>query len=303
MKEIVKITIGLAITCLVASIILGAVFISTENARKYNAHVREQETMRALLGYGIHNPAPSDLVFYAIYRYTIQAPNSQHVGYVLPVWGKNQTAYNLLLLNLDGSLAGRYPVSIPPNKVDDEFERTDALKKSLRDMAFSYADSMVVAVKGGKRVAYIIPGKFPGFKTFIQVMLAVGPAFRVLGLEILESEEDPGLGGEIEQDYFKNQFTGKRFERLKSLKVVKAPMPERYRLYLERNKYEETILSKTEIEKIRQIYRDADIYAITGATISSKAVTDGVRAMVKKFAYRIQALDAVITQENIAVLF
>ena len=303
MKEIVKITIGLATTCLVAGIILGAVFISTEKARKHNAHLREQETMREILGYDIHNPAPSDLMFREIYRYTVQDSNSQCIGYLLPVWEEKQTAYNLLLLNLDGSLAGRYTVSIPPDKVNDEFERGLALKKSLRNMAFSYADSMVVALKGGKRVAYIIPGKFSGFKTFIQVMLAVDPAFHVLGLEILESEEDPGLGGEIEQDYFKNQFTGKSFERLKSLKVVKAPMPERYRLYLERKKYEETVLSKTEIERIRHLYRDADIYAITGATISSKAVTNGVQAMVTKFAYRIRTLDKIIAQENIAVSF
>lgn len=303
MKETVKITFGLAITCVIAGVILGAVFIGTENAKRYNAAVREQETMRELLGYSIHNPAPPDLVFYSIYRYTAQGPDTQYIGYLLPVWEEKETAYKLLLLNLDGSPAGRYTVSIPPDKVDDEFERADALKETLRNMEFSYADSMIIAVKGGKRVAYIIPSKFPGFKTFIQVMLAVSPTFRILGLEILESEEDPGLGGEIEQDYFKNQFIGKRFERLKSLKVIKKPMPALYRRYLERDKYGESILSKTEIEKIRQVYRDADIYAITGATISSKAVTNGVRAMVTKFAYRIRALDTVIAQENIPVLF
>jgi electron transport complex protein RnfG len=242
-------------------------------------------------------------VFYGIYRYIVQGPDSQYIGYLLPVWEEKQGAYNLLLLNLDGSPAGRYTVSISPDKVADELERADALTQSLRNMVFSYADSMVIAVKGGKRVAYIIPGKFPGFKTFIQVMLAVDTTFRILGLEILEAEEDPGLGGEIKRDYFKNQFVGKRFERIKSLKVVKTPMPERYRLYLERNKYEETVLSKTEIQRIRQMYQDDDIYAITGATISSKAVTRGVRTMVKKFAYRIRALDKVIAQKNIEVLF
>lgn len=303
MKDIIKITIGLTITCLVAGIFLGAVYISTENAKRYNAHAREQETMRELLGYGFHNPAPSDLAFYTAYRYIFQGSVTQHIGYLLPVRAEKQTAYNLLLLNLDGSPEGCYAVSIKPDKVDDVFERAAALKKAFKDMEFSYADSMVIAVKGGERIAYIIPGRFTGFKTFIQAMLAVGPAFRILGLEILESEEDPGLGGEIEQEYFKNQFTGKRFERLKSLKVVKAPMPERYRLYLERDKHKEPVFSTAELEKIRQMYRDADIYAITGATISSRAVTRGVRAMVKKFAYRIRVLDKAIAREKVAVAF
>ncbi len=36
----------------------------------------------------------------------------------------------------------------------------------------------------------------------------------------------PGLGAEIDQDYFKNQFKGKPFEALKTIDVVKAPIPD-----------------------------------------------------------------------------
>jgi electron transport complex protein RnfG len=42
---------------------------------------------------------------------------------------------------------------------------------------------------------------------------------------------------------------------------------------------------------------------LTGATISSAAVTNGVKGMVRKFAYRIQILDQAITTEKIPVLF
>ena len=59
-------------------------------------------------------------------------------------------------------------------------------------------------------------------------MLAVDPAFTLIGVEILEHEEDPGLGAEITQDYFKNQFKGKPFEALKSINVVKEPIPADY---------------------------------------------------------------------------
>ena len=50
-------------------------------------------------------------------------------------------------------------------------------------------------------------------------------------------------------------------------------------------------------------YRQQDIYALTGATISTKAVTDGLKAIGKKFAYRLDALDAVLKEQQIAVSF
>ena len=56
------------------------------------------------------------------------------------------------------------------------------------------------------KVVYLIPREFPGFKTFIEVMLALNPSLEIIGLEIMEHEEDPGLGGDNDQDYFKKQF-------------------------------------------------------------------------------------------------
>ncbi len=39
------------------------------------------------------------------------------------------------------------------------------------------------------------------------------------------------------------------------------------------------------------------------AAISTVAVTDGMKGMVKKFAYRINILDSVLKEQNIAVSF
>ena len=75
--------------------------------------------------------------------------------------------------------------------------------------AFSFADETIIARWGSGHLAYLIPGKFQGFKTFIQVMLAVDQSFRIIGLEIMEHEEDPGLGGEIVQDLFQKSIQGK----------------------------------------------------------------------------------------------
>jgi len=135
------------------------------------------------------------------------------------------------------------------------------------------------------------------------VMLALDPGFKILGLEIMEQEEDPGLGAEISQEYFKNQFKDKSFKKMKEIKVVKEPLPDEYRRFLERKKWKEGMFTREEIERIRSKYQDHDIYALTGATISSKSVTRGVKNMVKKFAYRIKILDGVIASRKLAVAF
>lgn len=79
-----------------------------------------------------------------------------------------------------------------------------------------------------------------------------------------------GWGGEIEQTYFKKQFIGKSFEKLKKLKVVKEPLPDRYRKFLEREKLGKDSFSKEDIAEIEKNYKDKDIYALTGATISAR---------------------------------
>jgi electron transport complex protein RnfG len=72
--------------------------------------------------------------------------------------------------------------------------------------------------------------------------------FKVKNIDILHHAETPGLGDEIELDYFKDQFTGKDIDHLKVVKM-------------ETTEY---------------------IQAITGATISTRAVSeDGIKNGLK----------------------
>ena len=103
--------------------------------------------------------------------------------------------------------------------------------------------------------------------------------------------------------YFKNQFKDKSFEKVKELKVVKEPLPDEYFRYLESKKADEGLISKKDIEEIKSKYQDKDIYALTGATISSRSVTVGVKNIIKKFAYRVNILDSVIAGQKIPVAF
>lgn len=199
-----------------------------------------------------------------------------------------------MALTISCLVAGRRDLGLAPGAASEDPDRNAAVQGALGPgKRATYADRMVIATADGERVAYLLPGEFPGFKTFIHVMAALDANFNLLGLAILHHEEDPGLGGEIEKPYFKNQFKGKPFSRLRDLAVVKEPLPEAYRRYLEGG------LTGEDRVRIGKAYRDEDIHAITGATISSRCVTDGLKRMVQKSVYRIRILDRAISENHI----
>lgn len=300
MKEIPRITIGLTVSCLIAAVIMGSVFAVTDKAKKHNEHVKVQDTMVGLLGYGKGNPPPSDLRLVSIFRYTIEEEGSIRLGYMVPVTGASKEGYELIVITPAGEFLEKRPLALSLESANEPAEREAALKAALKPSAsFSFADSAIVALRGKDRVAYLLPSEFPGFKTFVKVIVALDKGFSVMGLEIMEHEEDPGLGAEITQPYFKNQFKGKPFERLKELKVTKDPLPDDYKKALEGKGG----ISREEMEALRARYADKDIYAITGATISSRAVANGVVNAAKKFSYRLKTLEKVIAQQRIAAAF
>lgn len=304
MKQILRITIGLTISCLIAALVMGSVFTLTDKAKKRNEHQNVQDTMLGLLGYSKAHPSPSDLKLYTIYRYIVEEGEAKYLGYMTPLEKGNEEGYALLLITLDGKFVNKYSLDISPEEALQEPNRETALEAVLKaSKRFNYEDSTIIVKLEEKRIAYLLPGSFPGYKTLIRVMLALDPSYKILGLEIMEQEEDPGLGAEIKEDYFKKQFKGKTFKKVKELEVIREPLPEDYRRYLETEKWDKGAFTEDEMASIRSKYQDQDIYALTGATISSEAVTDGVKGIIKRFAYRVEILDEVIKEQEIPVAF
>ena len=298
MKDILTIIFRLTVACLLAGLVMGTAFIATNKAKKHNIHVNEQKVMLSLLGFSAQNPAPDSVAMHEMYRYLVGEGEELTMGYLLPL---QDGTFSFVTIDLAGTFVAQTPVTISPEKAVEEGERTQAVGAAIgADKLLRYADQTIVVTDNGKRMAYLLPGRFPGFKTFIGAMLALDQDFTIRGLEIMEHEEDPGLGAEIDQEYFKNQFKGKPLETVKKLEVVKTPLPEEYLKALEAGK---SGLGAEEVARIQEQYQDDDIYALTGATISSSAVTNGVKAMVKKFAYRLAILDRVLAEQHIATPF
>lgn len=302
MKEILKITFSLTCVCVAAAIILGVVYAKTEHARKEQEEKTNQATIQSLLGYGGNKTAPPDLKVYPVYRYVLTTADGKTLlGYVMPLKDKGHV---LAEIDLAGKPGKVIPVDASAAELAERGSRDRVVDGVLPKGAKAvYAQTLYVANLGDKRLGYVLPGVTQGFKTFVKLMVSLDPTFTVTGVAITESEEDPGLGAEIQQDYFRNQFVGKTLDVLKNLKVVKEPLPEDYLESLEPAKARRAGLTPEKVKEIREKYLKSDIYALTGATISSRAVTNGVKVTVRKFVYRLDILSEVIKQDNIRVAF
>jgi Na+-translocating ferredoxin:NAD+ oxidoreductase subunit G len=298
MKNIITIVIRLTVSCLLAASVMGLCFIFTSNAKKHNEHVQEQRVIYELLGYKNGAKIPDSMALHEIYRYVLTGGDKQSIGYLVPQGHGKEKGFLFVNIDLNGGLLASKAVPLSETEVLEPKIRDKAIEHAAGPgYAVKYADQTIVVTNNGTRVAYLLGGKFQGFKTFVNVMLAVDPKFTILGLEVLEHEEDPGLGAEIDQDYFKNQFKGKPFEALKAIEVVKAPIPTDYLDALNGKIGEEDIV------KFREQYKDKAVYALTGATISSKSVAEGVKGIVTKFAYRLNVLDKILQEQQLAVSF
>ncbi|MBI5572029.1 MAG: FMN-binding protein [Desulfomonile tiedjei] len=301
MKEILKITASLTGVCVAAALLLGAVFAKTEHARKASEERIKQETVQDLLGFGAGN-IPADLKIYKIHRYVVKETDGKVLlGYVVPL---KEKGFGLVEVDLSGKAVKTIPIQAEAAQLADKSGTDAVLKQALpKGTEATYAETLYVADRGGKRLGYVVPGVTQGFKNFVRLMVSLNPEFVVTGVAITESEEDPGLGDKIKDDFFKNQFVGKTLDLLKELKVVKEPLPGDYLPALDPAVAKKDRLSPEKISEIRAKHVKDDIYAITGATISSRALTTGVQETVRKFVYRLGILDAALKQENVAAAF
>lgn len=113
------------------------------------------------------------------------------------------------------------------------------------------------AIKGDGRIAgWCLPISSKGYGGSIQILAGVDTSGKVTGVKVLEHKETPGLGSKIVE---------------KSAKESEAPFLKQFK----QKKVSEIVLVKGKTT--------ANIEAITGATISSKAITQGVRLGVESF--------------------
>lgn len=100
------------------------------------------------------------------------------------------------------------------------------------------------AEKNNQLMAYVVPVETKGFGGSINMLVAVTPDGKEIDFNITSQNETPGLGDNARKDSFRAQFHGKDASKMV---VVKDPSD------------------------------NQDIQAMTGATITSRAVTKAVK--------------------------
>ena len=120
------------------------------------------------------------------------------------------------------------------------FPETDNIEKLGDWITHGKHAEYFVAKKGAVVTGYIVQSFGKGYSSYIDTLIAVNPDFTVRKISILGHAETPGLGDEIETEGFQSRFVGKSSDHLHVLKMETTD----------------------------------EIQAISGATISSRAVAE-----------------------------
>jgi len=139
------------------------------------------------------------------------------------------------------------PIAVQKTAMLKQQAMKDLVKDADNFKAVPNKVEWFAAEKSGKVIAYVIPSETKGYGGLIKMLVAVSKDGKVIDYNILSANETPGLGDNASKDFFRSRFKGKTS---KALLVVKDPS----------NK--------------------ENIQAMTGATISSTAVTKGVKEAV-----------------------
>jgi electron transport complex protein RnfG len=180
-----------------------------------------------------------------------------------------------LLFSFDGTLlrAGEAPAG-------------DAATKQFHPLG-----RLFVAMQAGAPAGFGVEGEGRGYKNRIRFFVALDREWNIAGVRVIEHEEDPGLGAEVATPWFQAQFAGRPFEQVGRLDVTRDPMPEDWRAALRARPGASAGDWDSRYGALQARESGHSIYAVTGATISSRALTDGVRTTILHFRRRWELLE------------
>lgn len=155
-------------------------------------------------------------------------------------------------------MGGTFKVTSPVKFYAEKKEKEEALKEMAPDATDPIQPAGIwenhnkqyeyyVATSSQKPVAYIASTAGKGYSSFVKMLVSLDMDFRIRGLKILGHGETPGLGDQILEPWFIDQFMGKSLNQI--------------------------VLVKGETKE--------NIQAISGATISCRAVTNGVKDAIQ----------------------
>lgn len=263
-REITTIVLSMVAVCALGAAALGGLYLVTS---RHAAEQRRATEMREVAGLIAVGPGGS----WTEVRQSL-APSRGLVFYrIAPVAGAGRPVE--LAFDLDGARVQAASTAA-----------TGAKQGKLVPLGTIY-----VARRGGATAGFVVEGTTQGYKNRIRFLVGLGPEFEIAGVRVVEHEEDPGLGAEVASPEFDGQFIGRPADA-GALTVTRDPMPEDWRSALTELR---RMAAGPWLERHRALQareRTRPVYAVTGATISSRALTDGVRVTVERFRARWQRI-------------
>ncbi len=258
--EILRIAVSMTVACAIGAIVLGLVFMGTDRYATAERAASERRAVTEMLS----------LDAGARVRVVAQYLDRTHGQVVYRQAAEGGGPATRLVFGLDGALVRR-------DRVAAESEESRALEPLGR---------IFVATRDGRTAGFVVEGQSRGYKNVIRFFVALDSSFSIAGVRVVEHEEDPGLGAETATEWFEGQFIGRGPEAAAALDVTRDPMPEDWRSALFALRREPVARWRAEHGALMTREGAKPIYAVTGATITSRAVTDGVRATVDHFRRR-----------------
>ena len=272
-KVVASIALNLSLVCLVSAVVLGGVYVGTVRMQKLSALAGERAAVSQLL-------ALSDAAQVTEVRQSLD-PAKREVRYVAKAYGDEAAPARELVFGLDGALRS------------SETRAAGAAEPAgLRELG-----RLFVAREHGALAGFVLEGESRGYKNRIRFFVALDSALAVRGVKVIEHEEDPGLGAEIATPVFRAQFAGRTPDEIAALDVTRDPMPEDWHAALVAFSSPKGADPAAHAQLLAR-ERTKPIYAVTGATISSRALTRGVKSTVDHFRRRWALLEPQLGSEG-----
>lgn len=260
-RVIANIAMNLALVCAASAIVLGGVYMGTERYQRASQLAGERNAVAGMLQLGAGSQVTE------VRQYLDEG--KREVLYRAREYGNEAAPVRARVFSLDGELrtsSDAAPAEEPKN--------------------LASLGRMFVGRSGGAVAGFVLEGESRGYKNRIRFFVALDSSLSVRGVRVLEHEEDPGLGAEIATPVFRAQFCGRTPDEIAAMGVTRDPMPEDWHSALSAYAASAGGEAPGEWQTLFARERGKPIYAVTGATISSSALTRGVKGTVDHFRRR-----------------
>jgi electron transport complex protein RnfG len=258
--EMTRIAVSMTVACAIGALVLGAVYVATDRYATAARAERERSAVTEMLS----------LDAGARVREISQYLDREHGQVVYRQAAEEGAPGTRLVYALDGALVNRGPVA----------------SGAEEPRGFENLGRIFAATRDGRPAGFVVEGQSRGYKNVIRFFVALDSSFTIAGVRVVEHEEDPGLGAESATPWFQGQFVGRGPEAAGALDVTRTPMPEDWRAALMELEHKQVAVWRVEHAALIAREGSQPIYAVTGATITSRALTEGVRATVDHFRRR-----------------